>query len=131
MNVVWKLRNHLNTFFCCLNNNNFLFSENGSRCTTPNGESSICRSIYQCATLLQVVKTTDSNQLKFLRESQCGYDTNPLVCCGSLNNYRTAGTTSRPGRRTTLGPRQVQLKNSNIPDRTSCGFQVSSFCCPH
>lgn len=107
--------------------NLLLLPESGSSCVTPNGASAICRSIYQCTTLLQVINTTDSTQLRFLRESQCGYTREPLVCCGSLNNYRNVRPTSKPTAKPTQPSTTTQLKNPNIPNRTACGFQVSSF----
>lgn len=100
-------------------------SEIGSSCRTPNGEQATCKSIYDCQLLLDAVQTRNSEQLRFLRESQCGYDKNPLVCCGATNNFspiqdRSTNRTIKPVNRGGQG-----VKNNAIPDRSSCGFQVS------
>ncbi|XP_044260042.1 phenoloxidase-activating factor 1-like isoform X2 [Tribolium madens] len=59
-----------------------------SPCTTPNGDIARCIPISSCPILYDAVTTRDKQQLKFLKESQCGYGRDPLVCCGLHNNYR-------------------------------------------
>lgn len=71
------------------------FSED--RCTTPNGDTGRCISVYSCQTLLNVVRSRDSEQIRFLRESQCGYSSNPLVCCGRYSNFQRQQTTNTWG----------------------------------
>jgi len=99
-------------------------------CTTPNGEAAQCISIYSCAILYNAVTTRNTQQLNFLRESQCGYDQEPLVCCGSDDNYKRkpqvrpqTGGKRKPGG--TGGRRPTNNKGSNklIPDRSTCGLQ--------
>jgi hypothetical protein len=63
-----------------------------SSCTTPNGETSRCISIRSCSILYDALNTQDKQQLKFLKESQCGFRGDPLVCCGSYDNYRSKST---------------------------------------
>ncbi|KAJ8934223.1 hypothetical protein NQ314_013501, partial [Rhamnusium bicolor] len=96
---------------------------NGKTCTTPNGESAICISIYDCQKLLDVVQTSNTEQLRFLRQSQCGYDRNPLVCCGSDNNF---DSTQNSPRRLPVESRNNQIpKNDAIPNRDTCGYQFT------
>lgn len=94
------------------NNSNTFFSADS--CQTPNGESAKCVSVYECPILLNALPSASGRQRKFLKESQCGYSTAPLVCCGSSNNYVTT-TKSSP-------------KVSTIPDRQACGYQVRANC---
>ncbi|KYB29266.1 serine protease P8 [Tribolium castaneum] len=71
-----------------ININAQFFLERRSSCTTPNGDIARCIPISSCPILYDAVTTRDKQQLKFLKESQCGYGRDPLVCCGLHNNYR-------------------------------------------
>ncbi|KAJ3654561.1 hypothetical protein Zmor_013740 [Zophobas morio] len=76
-----------------------LFSSyiNGQRqCSTPNGEIAACIPIRSCTRLYDAVTTQDKQQLRFLKESQCGTRGGPLVCCGSYDNYRSWGSDDVP-----------------------------------
>nr|XP_023021633.1 serine protease 7-like [Leptinotarsa decemlineata] len=102
--------------------------QRGRSCRTPNGQSATCTSIYNCEILLNVIQTRDEVQLKFLRKSQCGYDSDPLVCCGTHANYAKTQSTIE-GRRLigSGGQRNTQFtRNSLIPSRASCGFQETN-----
>ncbi|KAG5873545.1 hypothetical protein JTB14_007353 [Gonioctena quinquepunctata] len=107
--------------------NLYVEAQRGGPCRTPNGQSAICRSIYDCNSLLGVIRTRDTVQLRFIRESQCGHDSDPLVCCGTATNYMTTATqASVSGRRLvgSGGNRNTQFtRNQLIPTRSSCGFQ--------
>ncbi|KAI9580744.1 serine protease 7 [Glossina fuscipes] len=82
-------------------------------CRNPNRRIGQCISIYNCESLLEVVKEVNLNalELQFLQESQCerGYGRPPHVCCTSDKGYtttptvtqRTTTTTSRPVTRVT------------------------------
>lgn len=105
---------------------NIFFLEVGSSCTTPNGEEAECISIYSCSILYSALTVRSSIQIRFLRESQCGYDEDPLVCCGSSSTY-TSSTTSAPRRKVTTTRKSGGQNNRNnnlLPDRSSCGIQV-------
>ncbi|VEN56987.1 unnamed protein product [Callosobruchus maculatus] len=120
----------------------------GDICLTPNNERATCKSIYDCNILLSVIRTKDQRQLRFLKQSQCEgyYNGDPLVCCGTDNNFALIATTTQRGRRprpttTTTTERQEyrdwdnggdggERGNSNsnrgrelLPSINQCGFQ--------
>ncbi|XP_030767624.1 phenoloxidase-activating factor 3-like [Sitophilus oryzae] len=102
--------------FCSVNAQNV-----GGFCRTPSGESAKCINIYQCNSILVLLRlpSRTSDQVQFLRDSQCGSGANgaPLVCCGSSSALV----------KTTLPEENIPYKaNSLIPDRTSCGIQTNS-----
>ncbi|KAK9881048.1 hypothetical protein WA026_014392 [Henosepilachna vigintioctopunctata] len=101
-------------------------------CDTPNRDSGRCISIYSCQILLNVVRSKDPTQVQFLRESQCGFQSNPLVCCGRYSNYRRE-LTSRPtednnfqneDQNRNRDRTENRNRNGVLPDRTSCGRQT-------
>ncbi|KAG5864614.1 hypothetical protein JTB14_009521 [Gonioctena quinquepunctata] len=61
-------------------------------CETPNGDVGYCLGIRQCPKLYKQLSNLQARN--FLRESMCGPQNedihNPKVCCGKLDNYRTA-----------------------------------------
>ncbi|CAH1161813.1 unnamed protein product [Phyllotreta striolata] len=101
-------------------------AQRGRSCETPNGERATCVSIYSCRTLLDVIRSSDAMQVRFLQNSQCGYDREPLVCCGTANTYA-----SQSGRRVFGNSESSSNGNNNfrinpsIPDRESCGHDFS------
>lgn len=95
----------------------------GSSCTTPNDEQANCISIYRCNVLYNAVTSRDPQVIRFLKQSQCGYERDPLVCCGSVAYY-THTTTPLP--RTVRPVTTYNNDNNLIPDRSECGFQVNS-----
>lgn len=97
-------------------------------CKTPNGETAPCISIYDCPLLLKAVKSKDPSKLDFLKESQCGFEKYPLVCCGSDENFAPADRFDNP--QTTKGS-GTSTKNTALPDRTACGFQVREIVVPY
>ncbi|XP_048517101.1 uncharacterized protein LOC109533176 [Dendroctonus ponderosae] len=88
-------------------------------CRTPSGESAKCISIYQCNSLLALVRTPSrtTEQTQFLTSSKCGFNSagTPYVCCGSGFNKveQSDGDFSNPDYTT----------NPAIPDRSQCGWQ--------
>lgn len=87
--------------------------ERGDTCTTPNGESANCISIYNCSIFMQVFAKGHINteQKKFLQASQCGfYKGKPLVCCGSYSNYKKLSN----------------FKTELLPDSKICGYQLTN-----
>ncbi|KAF5298249.1 hypothetical protein FQR65_LT09760 [Abscondita terminalis] len=97
-------------------------------CTTPNGESAQCVSIYQCDVLYNSITDKDPQIIRFLRNSQCDYDQEPYVCCGSTNTY-TSGS-SRPNRPQSpsgsYGGGGGGSSSSLLPRGRSCGIQETS-----
>ncbi|XP_046972543.1 phenoloxidase-activating enzyme-like [Vanessa cardui] len=59
-----------------------------SQCTTPTGRNGKCLTIYECPTLVALIQNPDrtNEDLKFLRESQCGFSEQnlPKVCCETV-----------------------------------------------
>lgn len=53
-------------------------------CVTPNGEIGTCVSIRSCDVILKAIISRNSSAIEFAKKSQCGYDGEPLVCCGSI-----------------------------------------------
>ncbi|KAF2882210.1 hypothetical protein ILUMI_23963 [Ignelater luminosus] len=53
------------------------------RCITPNGEEAECISIYSCLKLTSGNFKEDKDAKEFVRRSYCGFDKDPLICCGS------------------------------------------------
>ncbi|XP_050511896.1 phenoloxidase-activating factor 1 isoform X1 [Diabrotica virgifera virgifera] len=101
----------------------------GSTCTTPNGELATCASIYDCSHFVKAIRNRIPSQLNFVKKSQCGYDTAPLVCCGSAIEFSTTrnppsdpvGNSNPVGR---VLPAAF-TRSSALPDRSTCGFQKS------
>ncbi|KAF2891877.1 hypothetical protein ILUMI_14313 [Ignelater luminosus] len=89
----------------------------GRPCTTPNGESTQCISIYNCPILYGALTSKNKDTVRFLRASQCGFDVDPYVCCGTTASYQRTPSV-RPTRR------QIQGGQSLLPNRQNCGFQV-------
>ncbi|CAH1954515.1 unnamed protein product [Acanthoscelides obtectus] len=73
----------------------------GDICLTPNNERATCKSIYDCQILLNVIRTKDQRQLRFLKNSQCDgyYHGDPLVCCGTDNNYAVISSSTQRDKR--------------------------------
>ncbi|KAL3276738.1 hypothetical protein HHI36_012108 [Cryptolaemus montrouzieri] len=114
---------------------------NEEQCQTPNGDTGECISIYSCQILLTTVRSRDPQQTQFLRDSNCGFDTHPLVCCGRYSSYHRESSTNRNslGNRDTTqnhntglsndrnnnrGQEQNKRKNSVLLSRSSCGTQT-------
>ncbi|KAF2901168.1 hypothetical protein ILUMI_05019 [Ignelater luminosus] len=63
----------------------FLLALNrGDKCTTPNGETATCQAITDCHVIKNAVIKREQGAKEFAQKSQCGRDTHPLVCCGTL-----------------------------------------------
>lgn len=109
-------------------------------CRNPNRRIGQCISIYNCESLLEVVKEVNLNalELQFLQESQCerGYGRPPYVCCTSDKGYtttptitqRTTTTTSRPLTRVTTprtwlsaSPSPSNGLGNVLPQPPNCG----------
>ncbi|KRT80414.1 Trypsin, partial [Oryctes borbonicus] len=82
-------------------------------CRTPNGENARCVPINSCTILYEAVLTKDPEVVRFLRESQCGYSSGPLVCCGSVASFAPPPTS------TIILNRRPDL----LPDTQECGYQ--------
>ncbi|KAF2891821.1 hypothetical protein ILUMI_14352, partial [Ignelater luminosus] len=71
-------------------------------CTTPNKEPADCISISKCQIMLDALQTRNKDAVDFAKNSQCGYDKEALVCCGS---------------------EAYPLRSNLLPDRSICGDQ--------
>ncbi|CAG9832914.1 unnamed protein product, partial [Diabrotica balteata] len=91
----------------------------GESCTTPIGESATCISVYKCNLFLEAIKRKQRSEISFIKRSQCGYDTEPLVCCGSRVKFLGSRFSEN-------NEEVVQFTRSRaIPDRSTCGLQDS------
>lgn len=105
--------------------------DRGSSCVTPNRETAICTPITECQVIKDAIVTRNQSALDFAKNSQCGYDTEPLVCCGSTA-FSTQTTPALPFDIFTKEPateppkKKVNLSGiyiSKLPDRTICGLE--------
>lgn len=110
--------------------------ERNSKCTTPNQESGICKPVKSCTPIKDAIASLSSSAIEFARKSECGYDTEQLVCCGSTGYYfeddrilerqssvleieEEVETTS------TVSPRvrTSSASSDKLPDKSVCGIQ--------
>lgn len=70
----------------------------------------------------------DEDAIKFAQESQCGFEEEPLVCCGSVGHV----TTSIPKTETTTQkfitaevPVATPLDNPLLPKDRECGYHIT------
>ncbi|KAF5305584.1 hypothetical protein FQA39_LY01675 [Lamprigera yunnana] len=101
--------------------------ERGTPCRTPNEESALCTPITSCHIIREALTTKNESAIKFAQISQCGYDTEPLVCCGTLSYsteppyfafFKKPTNTSK----VTLSSLS-KLSGNTLPDRTLCGIE--------
>lgn len=86
-----------------------LCEERDAPCITPNGENATCIPVQTCAVIQEGLSSLNDSVIQFAQKSQCGYDTGPLICCGSTS-YHIYGT----------NPPESNL----LPNRTICGFSI-------
>ncbi|XP_031332990.1 phenoloxidase-activating factor 1-like isoform X2 [Photinus pyralis] len=60
-----------------------MYSSRNASCLTPNKENARCIPVKSCIVIIHAIQTGESNAIKFAQQSQCGYDSEPLVCCGT------------------------------------------------
>lgn len=84
-----------------------MIPDRNTPCMTPNNERAICRPVKQCTPIKNAVATRNAVALNFAKQSQCGYDTDPLVCCGS---------TGYPGS-------TLVFKHKYLPESNVCGLE--------
>ncbi|KAF5305583.1 hypothetical protein FQA39_LY01674 [Lamprigera yunnana] len=65
----------------------------GQQCRTPNKEAAQCVPLNSCPVILNAILTQNQTSIKFAQQSQCGYDTEPLICCGSVAFPSPRGST--------------------------------------
>ncbi|KAK5649790.1 hypothetical protein RI129_000819 [Pyrocoelia pectoralis] len=82
----------------------------GATCTTPNGETARCLSLNSCKVILDALLSRNETITQFAKESQCGYDSEPLVCCGTIAYKSPRGSSCRT-------PNQ---ENANCVPLSSC-----------
>ncbi|KAK4881499.1 hypothetical protein RN001_004818 [Aquatica leii] len=116
----------------------------GARCITPNGEAAHCQGITNCQVILNGVQTNNQSFIKFAQDSQCGYDDEPLVCCGTI------GFRSRRGSSCTTPNKELancvpaascdviinELNRSsrdaeviNFAKQSQCGYDIEALLC--
>lgn len=105
-------------------------AERGSSCTTPNQESATCTALNECSPIKDAILTHNQTAIEFAKQSQCGYDTVPLVCCGTTGYPKEPMlpidifTKSPPTR---VPPKRVVdltvVSSTTLPDRTLCGLE--------
>ncbi|XP_072394638.1 phenoloxidase-activating factor 1-like [Diabrotica undecimpunctata] len=95
-------------------------------CVTPNGERATCTSVYECKHFVAAIRSRNPSQISFVKRSQCGYDTEPLVCCGPATDFSTTrNPPPKPPKPMERRLPSVSSRSSAIPDRKECGFQES------
>lgn len=60
-----------------------VFTNRNSPCITPNGENARCIPVHNCPVVLNALQSGNNEGVNFAQKSQCGYDSVPLVCCGT------------------------------------------------
>ncbi|XP_037951152.1 serine protease 7 [Teleopsis dalmanni] len=101
------------------------------RCSSPNRVAGYCVSVYECPSLLEVLKRNQltPSQLQFLQESQCqnGYGRPPFVCCTPDIDFNrpVTTTTTTPISVTTTTQRTVITRGNGrgniLPVPNECG----------
>ncbi|XP_066248818.1 ovochymase-like [Euwallacea similis] len=93
----------------------------GGFCRTPLGEAAKCISVYECNSLMSLLRipTRTSEQTQFLFNSKCGTSSSgtTYVCCGSGFNKITSTEDNSDSR---------VVPNKAIPDRNNCGWQAAN-----
>lgn len=91
---------------------------------TPNGENAQCVSIYNCPVIVKALANRTPEVVRFIRASRCGYDADPLVCCGTVATYEQIFTSdpldNTPASQTN---KPNQHRNRNLLPEI-CGEQV-------
>lgn len=97
----------------------FILARN-SVCFTPNNEKATCVPVNSCQVIKSAILTRNSSALNFAKQSQCGYDSEPLVCCGSTGHFvqTLIFDSSQPS-----SNKVVPIKHRLLPDRDACGIQ--------
>lgn len=119
----------------------FLFSfshhvpERDSKCRTPNHEIGLCTPVRLCAPIKDAIASLSSSAIEFARKSECGYDTEQLVCCGSTGYYfehdrilehQPSLVEVQESSETTIRPAKVKTSSTSsdkLPDKSICGIQ--------
>ncbi|KAF2898237.1 hypothetical protein ILUMI_07939, partial [Ignelater luminosus] len=87
---------------CCGTSAKLTFIAPKPPCTTPNGEAASCIPISSCKAIMDAINTQNKDAIEFSKKSQCGFDKEQLVCCGS---------------------EAYPLRTNLLPNRTVCGEQ--------
>lgn len=68
----------------------FLAMKEGQPCTTPNKARGECIQFKKCDSLLKMIQKVPlyDEDITFLKESQCGYDKEPLVCLDNVDKVQ-------------------------------------------
>lgn len=121
----------------CIHKYNFssYFLERDSECITPNQETEICKPVKSCTPIKDAIASLSSSVIEFARKSECGYDTEQLVCCGSTGYYfehdrrlehrPSLFEIQEPTETTSTAPkvRTSSASSDKLPDKSICGIQ--------
>lgn len=107
-------------------------AERGSKCITPNQEIALCTPVTTCHIIRDAITTRNQSAIEFAQKSQCGHDTEPLVCCGTSAyssepyyfTYFTKAPATPPPKKIIPGLSSVSA--NTLPDRTICGIERES-----
>lgn len=70
-----------------------------SPCYTPDRKAGTCIFLQQCSSLYALIQKQPlyQNEREFLRQSQCGYNQQPMVCCPSTRGPTTTSNGNAGG----------------------------------
>ncbi|KAK5649792.1 hypothetical protein RI129_000821 [Pyrocoelia pectoralis] len=104
-------------------------ADRGTQCITPNQEAALCTPVTSCHIIRDAITTQNKSAIDFAKKSQCGYDTEPLVCCGtsayssepSYFGFFTKSPPTSPPKR--ILPSLSSVSSNSLPDRSICGIE--------
>ncbi|KAF2895871.1 hypothetical protein ILUMI_10306 [Ignelater luminosus] len=108
-------------------------ADRGSSCVTPNQETATCTPFNECKVIKDAILTRNQSAIDFAKNSQCGYDTEPLVCCGSTAVVTQTTPvlpldifTKEPATELSKEKKKVEFSGvyiNTLPGRTICGLE--------
>ncbi|XP_061401322.1 serine protease 7-like [Musca vetustissima] len=111
------------------------------KCYNPNGRLGVCISVYECSTIVNILRNKSSSKYDFVRKSECnnGRGQRPYVCCTPDTGFvdrtqqssqriifptedeREAYQTSKNRRQDASTERSQQYDNELFPKPPVCG----------
>ncbi|KAK4881500.1 hypothetical protein RN001_004819 [Aquatica leii] len=89
-----------------------ILSQNrNSPCTTPTRENGRCIPVKSCKIITDALASGTSEAIRFAQQSQCGYDSVPLVCCGTRSVQQQDGDI---------------FSHRLLPNRNVCGIEITN-----
>ncbi|KAF2896429.1 hypothetical protein ILUMI_09745 [Ignelater luminosus] len=108
--------------------NSVLTADTGFSCVTPNEENATCIPISSCDVIKRAIRYFDKDAIKFAQESQCGYEKEPLVCCGSTGRriilVPETETTTVKFITSADVPAAIPPNNPLLPGNRECGYHL-------